>query len=407
MPTTRKGRRDRTALFLYTETGGGHRTAAQAIDSALQRLAPALGIAIQSRLVDVVSACGHFPLRESILSYGAMLKVRPSPYAAIYHLSNGRKRYRVLGQLGKPFIIRKFRQLVADVQPDVVVSVHPLFSVLSRQTIDSLRLPAPLVVIVTDLVSIHHSWTAADAADHYVVASPEAAEVCAERDIPPAKIHDLGLPIREGFAPAPADRARSKLALGLDARRRTLLVMAGGEGGGRIPRLLPDIAPTLRALDVQIVAVAGKNAALRRKLLKMGGALGEQAKVFGFLENIAEYMQAADALLTKAGPGTIAEAAASALPIVVCDYISGQEAGNLEYVRRRGSGIVAMDAAALGAAVQRLFSGSDDELERLRHAALASARPDAAADIARLLVDAAHLALPEEPLGAAAGSVRV
>lgn len=337
--------------------------------------------------VDAFAACGTFPLREGVASYGSMLKVQPSPYPAIYHLTNGRMRFRVIAELGKPFIRRNFRRMLSELRPDLVVSVHPLLNVYARQLIDASGLRAPLVTVITDLVTIHHSWTAAGAADEYVVGSPEARGVCADRGIPLARIHDLGLPIRAGFEPGNANRGPAKRALDLDPSRQTLLVMAGGEGGGRVPKLLQDVAPVIRGLDLQVVAIAGKNAALRRKLSALGDTLGRNARVLGFVENIAEYMRASDVLLTKAGPGTIAEAAASGLPVILCDYISGQEAGNLDYVKSRRSGMVALDSDAVAAALRRLFGAAGmAELERMRERALASARPDAARLIARFLL---------------------
>ncbi len=317
-----------------------------------------------------------------------MLKVQPSPYPAIFHLTNGSTRFRVIAELGRPFIRRNFRRMLQEIHPDLVVSVHPLLNVYARQVIDASGLRAPLVTVITDLVTIHHSWTAAGAADHYVVGSPEARGVCADRGIPLTRIHDFGLPIRADFSPGPTDRRAVKSALGLDPSRRTLLVMAGGEGGGRVPRLLQEIAPTLRDLNVQIVAIAGKNAALRRKLVNLGESLGRDARVLGFIENVADYMRASDALLTKAGPGTIAEAAACGLPVIVCDFISGQEAGNLDYVLSRRAGLVALEPGAVGSALRRLFrSGYSDELEEMRLQALASARPDAAVRIGNFLLE--------------------
>jgi len=386
MPSARDSNPERSVLFLYSETGGGHRTAAQAIDTELHRLASPHGEPLRTRLVDAVAVCGEFPLRESIISYGTLLNVRPSPYAAIYHLSDGRKRYRVFGELGKPFIRRKFRRLIEETKPDLVVSVHPLLNVLARETLDALGSKARLITVITDLVTIHHSWTAAGVSDHYFVPSPEAFEVCLERDIPFARLHDFGLPIRDGFWPPAGDRSKQKAALGLNPRAPTLLVMAGGEGRGLIPRMLPELAPLFRSLSIEAVIVAGRNARLRRRLSKMSALLESGATILGFVENIAEYMRAADALLTKAGPGTIAEAAASGLPVMIADYVAGQEFGNLDYVQRRGSGVVALETPELAAVLARLFGDGGDELARLRHRALASARPSAARDVAEFLL---------------------
>ena len=367
-------------LFLFSDTGGGHRTAAEAIDSALQRLEAG---GVRTEMIDAFAACGVFPLREGIKSYGALLNVQPSPYPALFHLSNGRTRARIMTELGKPFIRGNFRQLIERVDPSLVVSVHPLLNELARETINAIGSRAPLVTVITDLVTIHHAWTADASADQYVVASAEAVRVCTSRGIPAERVHNLGLPIRDGFSP-PRDALEAKRALGLDPARHTLLVMSGGEGGGRLRSILRRIAGTVRALNLQVVAIAGRNEGLREWLIAMAPRFREDAKILGFVDNIADYMRAADVLLSKAGPGTIAEAAACGLPIIVCDYISGQEAGNLAYVESRGAGVVALEAPEVSATLRRFFR-DPKVLADYRQRALESARPHAAEDIARLL----------------------
>jgi 1,2-diacylglycerol 3-beta-galactosyltransferase len=383
-------------LFLYSDTGGGHRAAAQAIDGALRQLDGA--DRIETHHVDAFADCGVFPLREGVASYGSMLKVQPSPYSAIYHLTNGQTRFRVISELGMPFIRRNFRRMLAQTRPDIVVSVHPLLNAFARRLIEAMELDAVLVTVITDLVTIHHSWTAGAAADEYVVPSPEARDLCVQRGIAPERVHDLGLPIRDGFLPRSSDAAAAKRLLDLDPDRKTLLVMAGGEGGGRLRRMLTEIAPTIRKLGLQTVVVAGRNDALRKRVADMAADLGEDPQVLRFIDNVADYMRAADVLLTKAGPGAIAEAAASGLPVILYEYISGQEKGNLDYVRSRRAGVVALDAESVVAALERLFSPDSAELAGMSVQALKAARPAAAHEIARFLVGV---------LGARAGVTRI
>ena len=370
-------------LFLFSDTGGGHRTASEAIDAALTRTNPTEPIATE--LVDVFAACGVFPLREGIKSYGTLLKVQPSPYPALFHLSNGRTRARIMIELGKPFMRGKFKNLLERVRPSLVVSVHPLLNTLARETIDEIGVATPFVTVITDLVTIHHAWTSEALADQYVVASPEAARVCRLRGIPRSHIHDLGLPIRSGFSP-PADLAAAKRALGLDPDRRMLLVMSGGEGGGRMRVILRNIAGTARSLNLQVVMICGRNEELRERLSALAPRFGPGAIVLGFVDNVADYMRAADVLLSKGGPGTIAEAAACGLPIIVCDYISGQEAGNLGYVESRGAGVVALEPPDVAATLRGLLGTDPEPLQALRAGALASARPHAADEIAKFLL---------------------
>lgn len=341
---------------------------------------------IHTHHVDAFASCGVFPLREGVASYATMLKVQPSPYPAIYHLTNGQTRFRVISELGLPFIRRNFRQMLFMTRPDLVVSVHPLLNSFARTVIQTTGLDAALVTVITDLVTIHHSWTADAAADEYVVPSPEARAVCIARGIASTRVHDLGLPIRPQFSPRSTDAPTAKHALGLDPARRTLLVMGGGEGGGRLRRTLVDIAPTVRRLDLQLVVIAGRNETLRKRLVEMAPTLGTDPRVFGFIDNVADYMRAADLMLTKAGPGAIAEAAASGLPVVLYEYISGQEKGNLDFVASRGAGVIALDADALTAALEKLFAPDSSDLREMAEKAVRSARPTAAADIAEFLV---------------------
>ncbi|MBV8223545.1 MAG: glycosyltransferase, partial [Candidatus Eremiobacteraeota bacterium] len=322
---------------------------------------------------------------EGIKSYGALLKVQPSPYPALYHLSNGRTRARLVTELGKPFIRGNFRQLVERLDPSLVVSVHPLLNELARDSIDATGTRAKLITVITDLVTIHHAWTSGSVADEYVVPSAEAVRVCTSRGIPADRVHNLGLPIRDGFSP-PSDRPEAKRAAGLDPSRRTLLVMAGGEGGGRMRGILRQIAGSVRALKLQLVAICGRNDTLRARLEELAPRFGSGAQVMGFVDNVADYMRAADVLLSKAGPGTIMEAAACGLPIIVCDYISGQEAGNLGYVEARGAGVVALEARDVSATLRRMFGADQSVLQEYQRGALESARPHAADDIAAFLM---------------------
>ena len=71
--------------------------------------------------------------------------------------------------------------------------------------------------------------------------------------------------------------------------------------------------------------------------------------ILGYCDNVPELMRAADLLVTKAGPGTIAEASLAEVPVVVYDFIPGQERGNLKYVETNGIGVVALTDGRRGA----------------------------------------------------------
>ncbi|MGH7756106.1 MAG: glycosyltransferase, partial [Vulcanimicrobiaceae bacterium] len=102
---------------------------------------------------------------------------------------------------------------------------------------------------------------------------------------------------------------------------------------------------------------------LRTKLDEMAPALPTPLTILGYSEEIPMLMRAADLLVTKAGPGTIAEASVAELPVIVYDFVPGQERGNLDYVRTNGIGVVALTTAEVVRSVRRIVHN----LERLQH----------------------------------------
>jgi 1,2-diacylglycerol 3-beta-galactosyltransferase len=89
--------------------------------------------------------------------------------------------------------------------------------------------------------------------------------------------------------------------------------------------------------------------------------------VLGFTDKIPEYFRAVDLLVTKAGPGTLAEANAVQLPVIVYDYVPGQERGNVDFVRRNGLGLIALNGAAAVVRAVTALIAAPDRLEMIRH----------------------------------------
>lgn len=104
----------------------------------------------------------------------------------------------------------------------------------------------------------------------------------------------------------------------------------------------------------------------------------------GFIERMAEYMVAADILVSKAGPGTISEAAAVSLPIMLTSFLPGQEEGNVNYVVDGGFGAYCPDTDPISMAEELcLWLKDDNKLSLLSKAAKKFGSPYAARDIAK------------------------
>lgn len=81
-----------------------------------------------------------------------------------------------------------------------------------------------------------------------------------------------------------------------------------------------------------MVVICGKNQFVKRELESVEWPENVRVIVNGFVKNMDEWMGAVDALVTKAGPGTIAEATIRGLPVMLSGYLPGQEEGNVPYV---------------------------------------------------------------------------
>ncbi|XP_076885451.1 monogalactosyldiacylglycerol synthase 2, chloroplastic-like isoform X2 [Bidens hawaiensis] len=112
-------------------------------------------------------------------------------------------------------------------------------------------------------------------------------------------------------------------------------------------------------------------------------------KVRGFETQMQKWMGACDCIITKAGPGTIAEALIRGLPIILNDYIPGQEKGNVPYVVNNGAGAFTRSPKETAQIVAGWFSTNVDELKRMSENALKLAQPEAVFDIVRDIHDLA------------------
>jgi 1,2-diacylglycerol 3-beta-galactosyltransferase len=353
-------------LFLISDTGGGHRSGALAIGAALDEIGGP--DTFEWRIEDIGNHCG-FPLSQLGPAYSAALRFAPPVYGALFYATNGRRRFRSLVRVCEPLYRERLRDVFLSYCPDVIVSVHPLLNHASSRARADAHLRVPLITVVTDLGRVHESWLS-PRVDAVVVPAREVLHRALERGIPRDRLFQLGHPVHPKFEDVTASREAIRARLGLAQNATVALLMAGGEGGGK---LFPTTLALARSrMPLHLVVVCGRNAALQRRLEDLAPTLPTPVTALGFRDDVPELMRASDLLVTKAGPGAIAEASVSELPVVVYDYIPGQERGNLQYVRDNGIGIVALTTPAVVAAVRRIVDNpSLREAMRRRQAELA------------------------------------
>jgi processive 1,2-diacylglycerol beta-glucosyltransferase len=126
-----------------------------------------------------------------------------------------------------------------------------------------------------------------------------------------------------------------------------------------------------------VIAVAGKNAALKVELEALPLPRGAVLRVFGFVTTIEELMGVADLAVTKSGGLTTSECLALGLPMLVRDPIPGQEERNCDFLLEAGAGLRANGPDSLRYKLRTLLADRP-RLARMREAARRVGRPDAA-----------------------------
>ena len=134
------------------------------------------------------------------------------------------------------------------------------------------------------------------------------------------------------------------------------------------------VAQELDGKNAQLVVICGRNEAVKQRL--EGRDWPVRMEVRGFVSDMNLYMEASDVLLTKAGPGTIAEAAALGLPVFLTGFLPGQERGNVLWVREKNIGELAKSPQRAATTVSKWLRDQDALVEMSRNAK-AAAKPKA------------------------------
>ncbi|KAG5190785.1 Monogalactosyldiacylglycerol synthase, family GT28 [Tribonema minus] len=372
-------------LILMSDTGGGHRASAQALEAAFEILYPGL---VSVKMVDVLTEHTAWPMNASVEAYQFAAK-NPVVWRAMYEAARFPPTRWATHQLITMQNFNSVREAMRGYDPDLVISVHPLcqnlpLKVLRALGADGRRRELPFVTVITDLGGAHPTWFDRTA-DKVFLASDAVMRIAFKFGVDARRIHYLGLPTRPAFwtDARPKQALRRELGLELGAPAAVIGRLGAVAANGR---------------RMQVVVICGKNEAVREQLEGITPNPNLNVKVLGFVGNMDEWMGAVDVIITKAGPGTIAEATIRGLPIMLSGYLPGQEEGNVPFVVDGKFGAFSKNPRVIGDTVARWLS-DPELLARMSAAAKRAAKPTATFDIAREIGDMMF----EQPTGAEPG----
>src|SRR5512138_1066044 len=376
-------------VFYFSDTGGGHRSAAEAVIEALHL---EYGQGFTAEMVDFFRDYAPPPFKHMPELYPEFVKA-PRLWQGAFYATDGRARVRAITASLWPVARAPARKLLRDHPADLIVTVHPVANTLALKALGPIR--PPFYAVVTDMVTTHALWFDARA-DIIFVPTELARQRAVSYHMPPQKIEIVGLPVADRYCQPHGNKVELRQALGWPIDKPMVLLVGGGEGMGPLGRNARAIDES--GLDVALAVVCGRNKKLEDALLAQPWE--NPAFIYGFSRQMPEFMRAADFIVTKAGPGTIAEALNASLPIILYSKVPGQEDGNVTLVEMEGAGVWAPKPQMVVRTLTRWIS-KPAERDLVIANARRIARPNAARHIAHVIGET--LQLTNEKIPAAPG----
>ncbi len=346
--------------FVFFDAGGGHRSAANALKAVIERQGRPWEIRLV-HLQEMLDALDIFRKYTGIRMqdvYNVMLqKGWTLGSAQMTRLMHGLIRVYHGGQ------VRLLKEFWKQGERDLVVSLIPNFNRALRDSLPT----TPLVTILTDLADYPpHFWI--ERQEQFLICGTEkAVEQARALGHPDERIfRTSGMILRPSFyEPVTADRGAERRRLGLDPDLPTGLVLFGGQGSSA----MPEIAERVTARS-QFIFICGRNKKLAERLRAMRTPYPKFVEEF--TSEIPYYMHLADFFVGKAGPGSISEAIAMQLPVVVerNAWTLPQERYNTEWIREKQVGVVLPSFRAIDAGLREMLEPGNFSRFRANAAAI-------------------------------------
>ncbi|GDY28689.1 wax ester/triacylglycerol synthase domain-containing protein [Gandjariella thermophila] len=380
-------RQPRRVLVVSADMGEGHNATGRALQAVVDRIWPQCTV----EWVDTLDAMGRGvgPLFRRI--YTSNVERTPWLYEFFYRSV---WRYRWFANSSKRFVGewsgRRLAPHIDRVRPDLIISTYPLGSAGLAWLRRHRGLDVPVGAWVSDFAP-HPFWVYRDL-DLNLVMHPVAVPV-AERSEPGAPVAVSAPTVTDAFRPG--DQRAARRRLGLPERAFTALVSCGSLGFGRSEeavRELLDGDP-----DGCVLVVCGRNERLRERIDR-DFAGDDRVRVFGWVDDMAGLMVAADVVVTNAGGATSLEALACGRPLLMHQPIAGHGRANAELMAEASLAEVCPAEGDLARAVARLRR-EPDRLAAMQRAAAEHCAAHELADGLRA-VAASGRGAPSRPIAA-------
>ena len=367
-------------LIFYAAYGGGHLSAAKSIKQYIDEHFDN----VETQMIDCVKYVNKALDKVTTTAYKEMAKKAPWAWEKVYYKSQTGLLAKVSNTSNKIMAV-KIAKLFREYNPDVVISTHPFGSQMTSYLKKKGKTNCTLATIMTDFAP-HDQWLVFNNyVDYYFVSHEGMKRQLHSKGIPNNKIYATGIPLSNKFL-LKYDKAKTLENFELSESKKTILFFGGGEyglGKDRTVAILESLAKS--QLDIQVVAIAGKNEKMKEAFENIVKTYSKQEsiKVLPFTDKVPELMAISDLVITKPGGLTTSESLASSLPILVINPIPGQEEENAEFLENSGCAIwIRKDSNP--DEIINLVLGNEEKLNEMRKNSIKLAKKNSTRDICEI-----------------------
>ena len=369
-------------LIFYAKYGGGHLSAAKAIQKHLED-----NFEVEAELIDCIQYVSKILNRVTTGAYNQMAKNSPALWGKIYANSQRGVFAHISSRANKMMAV-KLKNLIKEKNPDIVVSTHPFSSQMVSYLKRKGKINCKLVTVLTDFAP-HDQWLIGhEFTDAFCVSNSRMYEYLTNYGIEKKKVHVTGIPLSDKFSKT-FDKAKIFKEFDLDENKPVILFFGGGEFGLGKDRTLQVLKALIHNLPTyQIIAVSGRNKKMNKGFNDIVTETNAKTrvKVFDYTNKVPEIMSISSLVVTKPGGLTTSEALASGLPLLVINPIPGQEEENAEFLEKHDVGVWIRKKEDPNIVIQKLFE-DNLKLEKMRENTKLLAKKNSTKNICNIIMN--------------------
>ena len=321
-------------LIFTAATGGGHKRAAAALETEINKLSPDTEV----KVVDAMKAIGKFYDKTVCGGYHFMATKTPALYGECYKITDRENLMYKAVMRSNTMMSNKLLDIINDFGTDIVIICHPFITTMVSRLKRKGKTDVKAISLITDYDA--HRTYIVPYIDAYVLAEPQMSDkLINEYEVDEKLIHPLGIPIFDRFT-EPFSKEEICKREGLDPNLPTVLLMAGSFGVTSVLDFYKQLVN--QSKDMQFIVITGNNRKLYEHLEEASAELDakNRTKLLFFVDNVEDYMHISDLIVTKPGGLTVTESLACRLPLAIYSAFPGQEKDNADFLIKENAAIM-------------------------------------------------------------------